>query len=229
MPARRIALAAAVAALVAAACVAGVGARVSSGSILTVGTTFYIDTLNPFVGIETQDDTAYGMVFPQLVQYGPGLVLQGDWAASWKHTSDGLTWTFRLHSGGKWSDGVPLTATDAVWTIHTILANRTGFATYLAQVLHGVKSVSAPNANTLVIRYSIPVAGVLANLEQLYILPKHVWDRYKGAAMKSFRPEQHLPLVSAGPYTITQFQEKGTTVFKPNPYFYGPKSPADAD
>ena len=37
-----------------------------------------------------------------------------------------------------------------------------------------------------------------------------------------------MPFVSAGPYTITQFQEKGTTVFKPNPYFYGPKSHADA-
>ena len=32
----------------------------------------------------------------------------------------------------------------------------------------------------------------------------------------------------AGPYSITKFQEKGTTVFKPNPYFYGPKSNAEA-
>ena len=62
------------------------------------------------MGIETQDDTAYGMVFPQLVQYGPGLKLQGDWAKSWSHTPNGLVWTFHLRGGGKWSDGVPLTA-----------------------------------------------------------------------------------------------------------------------
>ena len=55
----------------------------SANSILTIGTTNYIDTLNPFIGIEPQDDTAYGMVFPQLVQYGPGLKLAGDWATSW--------------------------------------------------------------------------------------------------------------------------------------------------
>ncbi len=225
---RRLVLALVSALLVASLAAAVASGTRSSGSILTVGTTFYIDTLNPFVGIETQDDTAYGMVFPQLVQYGPGLQLEGDWASSWQHSADGLTWTFHLRTGGKWSDGVPLTATDAVWTIQTILANRNGFATYLAQVLHGVKSVSAPSPATLVIRYSAPVAGVLANLEQLYILPKHVWSAYKGPAMKSFRPEQHLPMVSAGPYTITQFQEKGTTVFKPNPYFYGPKSHAAA-
>ena len=35
-------------------------------------------------------------------------------------------------------------------------------------------------------------------------------------------------MVSGGPYTITKFQKKGTTVFKPNPYFYGPKSHAAA-
>ncbi len=228
MRGKPLALLLGLAALAAAASVAAGSASSSSSSILTVGTTFYIDTLNPFVGIETQDDTAYGMVFPQLVQYGPGLKLVGDWASGWTHSRDGLVWTFHLRTGGKWSDGVPLTAHDAVWTIDTILANRNGYATYLAQILHGLKSVSAPNPSTLVLTYSIPVAGVLANLEQMYFLPEHVWSKYKGAAMKSFRPEQHLPFVSAGPYTITQFQEKGTTVFKPNPYFYGPKSHAAA-
>ena len=69
---------AATAALLATGC--GGGGSADSGSsnkILRIGTTYYIDTLNPFVGIETQDSTAYGMVFPQLVQYGPGLKLVG--------------------------------------------------------------------------------------------------------------------------------------------------------
>ena len=63
------------------------------------------------------------------------------------------------------------------------------------------------------------------------MLPEHVWSKTvgnNGKALKAFRPEQHLPPVAGGPYTITQFQEKGTTVFKPNPYFYGPKSNAEA-
>ena len=75
------------------------------------------------------------------------------------------------------------------------------------------------------------MAAALANLEQLYILPEHVWSKYtgnNGKDLKSYFPEQHLPIVSGGAYTITQFQEKGTTVFKPNPYFYGPESHAAA-
>jgi peptide/nickel transport system substrate-binding protein len=214
--------------LLAAGCGGGAGTAGSSdGKILRIGTTYYIDTLNPFVGIETQDSTAYGMVFPQLVQYGPGLKLQGDWAKSWSHTADGLVWTFHLRSGGKWSDGVPLTARDALWTIDITLKYRAGVTAYLAGILDGVKSASAPNANTLVITYTHPVAATLANLEQFFILPEHVWDKHvgqNGTGLKAFLPEQHLPMVSGGAYTITQYQEKGTTVFKPNPHFYGPKS-----
>jgi peptide/nickel transport system substrate-binding protein len=214
--------------LLAAGCGGGSSSAGSAdGKILRVGTTYYIDTLNPFGGIETQDSTAYGMVFPQLVQYGPGLRLQGDWAKSWSHTPDGLVWTFHLRPGGKWSDGVSLTAGDAVWTIDITLRYRAGVTAYLAGILDGVKSASAPNRNTLVITYSHPVAATLANLEQFFILPEHVWDKHvgqNGTGLKAFSPEQHLPMVSGGPYTITQYQEKGTTVFKPNPYFYGPKS-----
>ncbi|HEY3763538.1 MAG TPA: ABC transporter substrate-binding protein [Gaiellales bacterium] len=228
----RLALLAGTLALVAAGCGGGGGsAGQSAGKILRVGTTYYIDTLNPLVGIETQDDTAYGMVFPQIVQYGPGLKLVGDWAKSWTHTPDGLTWTFHLRGGGKWSDGVPLTAADAVWTIETTLKYRNGATSYLASVLAGVKSASAPNPDTLVINYSQPEAAGLSNLEQFFILPKHIWDKQlgkNGNGLKAYRPEQHLPMVSGGPYTIKQYQEKGTTVFTPNPYFYGPKSYAKA-
>jgi peptide/nickel transport system substrate-binding protein len=219
-------------ALLATGCGGGGSSAGGGGSkILRIGTTYYIDTLNPLVGIETQDDTAYGMVFPQLVQYGPGLRLVGDWAKSWTHSSNGLVWTFHLRGGGRWSDKVPLTAEDAVWTIQTTLKYRSGATSYLASVLDGVSGASAPNANTLVITYSHPVAPALANLEQFFILPKHVWEKHvgkNGGGLKAFLPEQHLPMVSAGPYTITRYQEKGTTVFKPNPYFYGPKSTAAA-
>lgn len=220
-------------ALAAAGCGGGSGTSSSGSSdaILTVGTLYYIDTLNPFVGIEPQDDTAYGMVFPQLVQYGPGLKLEGDWAKSWSESANGLVWTFHLRGGGKWSDGVPLTAEDAVWTIETTLKYASGPTAYLAGVLAGVKQAYAAGPDTLVIEYSYPVAAALSNLEQFFVLPEHVWDKHTGDDGKdllTYFPEQHLPMVSGGPYYISQFQEKGTTVFRPNPYFYGPKSQAKA-
>jgi peptide/nickel transport system substrate-binding protein len=204
--------------------------RTRDQAILRVGTTYYVDTLNPFVGIETNDTTAYEMVYPQLVQYGPGVKIAGDWASSWTHSRDGLVWTFHLRPG-KWSDGVPLTARDAVWTIQTTLKYASGPTSYVASVLDGVKSASAPNAQTLVIRYARPVGPVLANLEQFFVLPQHVWASHvgkKGTGLKGFFPQQHLPLVAGGPYTVTRFEQKGTTVFKANPSFYGPRSSSAA-
>jgi peptide/nickel transport system substrate-binding protein len=220
---------AAVAAL-AASCGGAAAGGGGNAKILRFGTTYYVDTLNPFVGIETQDSAAYGMVYPQLVQYGPGFKLVGDWARSWTHSADGRTWTFHLRPG-KWSDGVPLTAEDAVWTIDTTLRFANGPTAYFAGILTGVTHAGAPDAHTLVLTYSHPVAPALANLEQIFILPKHIWAPQlgvKGAGLKAFHPEEHLPVVGGGAYSITRFAEKGTIVFRPNPYFYGPRSHAAA-
>ena len=38
-------------------------------------------------------------------------------AARWSVSQDGRTWTFTLRPGLRWSDGVPLTAADFVYTI----------------------------------------------------------------------------------------------------------------
>ncbi len=219
--------------LVAAGC--GGGAASSGGSggktVLRIGTTSYIDSLNPFVAIETQSYNAFVMEYPQLVQYGPGLKLQGDWATSWTHTPDGRTWTFHLKPGGKWSDGKPLTAEDAAWTGNTIVKYQSSATAALAAALTHVTSMQAEGPDTLVIHYAKAVANALPQLEQFYVLPEHVWKPQLGTdgkGLKSYLPENHLPTVAAGPYSISQFQEKGTTIFRPNPYFYGPKSHANA-
>jgi len=201
------------------------------GGILRVGTINYIDSLNPFVAIESQSYNAFVMEYPQLVQYGPGEKLEGDWATSWSHSADGRTWTFHLKAGGKWSDGKPLTAADAAWTGNTIVKYAAGPAAALAGALTHVTSMDAPNATTLVIHYDKAIANVLPQLEQFWVLPEHVWAKYAGNGgknLKTFRPEQSLPTVAGGAYYISQYQEKGTTVFKPNPGFYGPKSNAQA-
>src|ERR1044071_5210991 len=43
--------------------------------------------------------------------------LTGLAAESWEQSEDGLTWTFHLRDGLKWSDGEPLTAEDYVFAL----------------------------------------------------------------------------------------------------------------
>ena len=67
--------------------------------------------------------------------------------------------------------------------------------------------------------------------EEFWVLPEHVWGLLVGSdgkGLKSYRFEQHLFTVFGAAYEITKYQEKGTTVFKRNPNFYGSKSNADA-
>jgi peptide/nickel transport system substrate-binding protein len=209
----------------------GSSGGVVKGGILRVGTTNYIDSLNPFVAIESQSYNAFVMEYPQLVQYGPGEKMEGEWATSWTQSSEGKTWTFHLKTGGKWSDGKPLTAADAAWTGNTIVKYAAGPAAYLAAALTHVTKMDAPNASTLVVHYDKPIANVLPQLEQFWVLPEHVWGPVVGTdgkGLKAYRPEQHLPTVAGGPYSISKYQQKGTTVFRPNPNFYGPKSNAEA-
>ena len=83
-----------------------------------------------------------------------------------------------------------------------------------------MKSATAPDATTLVIHYESPVGNVLAQLETFFVLPKHVWQSKVGTdgkGLKSFHPELNLPIVTGGAYTITQYEKKGTTAFKPYP------------
>ena len=206
----------------------------TKGGILRVGTTNYIDSLNPFVAIESQSYNAFVMEYPQLVQYGPGEKLEGDWATSWttvaRRARPGRS---TLKPGGKWSDGKPLTAEDAAWTGNTDhQVHRPARPRPLAAALTHVTSMDAPNANTLVIHYDKPVANVLPQLEQFWVLPEHVWEQVRRQQRQG--PED-VPARAAPAdrgrrrrTSITQYQEKGTTVFKPNPYFYGPKSNAEA-
>jgi len=239
---RRLPLAVAVAVLaVAAAGSAGrsaaapATANAGGSGILRVGTTSYIDSLNPFKFIESQAYNAMIMVYPQLVQYtygSKGYTIQGDWAKSWKTSKDGKTWTFTLRSGTKWSDGTPMTSADAAWTINTIVKYANGAAAVAAPALGHVKKAAAPNPTTLVITYTAPVGNVLAQLEQLFIVPEHVYKQYadtpKGKGLTTFHPEQHLPMVTGGAYTIKSYAKKGTTVFIPDPNYWGPPSHADA-
>jgi len=205
--------------------------EVQKGGILRIGTTDGFDSINPFVAFSAQSYATFVDIYPVLVQYTPDFEWEGDWAESWETSEDGLTWTFHLKPGGKWSDGTPLTAEDAVWTGETILKYAKGPAANLAPFLLHVKSLEAPDPNTLVITYETPVGNVLPQLQQFFILPKHFWEKQatgNGKALKQYLPEKDLPVVSGGQYVLTKYDKKGTTIFEKNESYYGPEPNADA-
>ena len=208
--------------------------NVVKGGILRVGTINYIDSLNPFNWIESQSLNAFIMLYPQLVQYAytnGKYEIEGDWAESWETSADGKDWTFHLVPGAKWSDGKPMTADDAVWTINTTVKFADGPTAVLAAALAHVKNAEAPDPNTLVIHYDAPVGNVLAQLEQFFILPAPrlgAARRRNGKGLKTYQPQNHLPLVSGGAYRLKSVREEGHDRLHGRPELLGPQSNAEA-
>ena len=205
----------------------GDGGEIVQGGILRWGTLNNIDTLNPFNAYSANAYVAFIMMYPVLVQYKEDQTFEGDWAESWETSPDGLQLTFKVKPG-QWSDGTPLTAEDGAWTCNTIVAYKDGPTSFLAPFLSNVKECTAPDPQTLVITYEQAVGNALAQLQQFFVLPKHVWEQYTGndgKDLKTYLPANDLPIVAAGPFTITQFEKKGTTIFEKNPSYYGDDKP----
>ena len=90
-------------------------------------------------------------------------------------------------------------------------ANSAGYVAHM-------KSATAPNATTLVLTYSKPVANVLSQVEQTPILPEHIWAQYAtgdGKALTRFA--NNAPIVSGGPFILVSFTPKQTALFKTQP------------
>jgi peptide/nickel transport system substrate-binding protein len=203
------------------------------GGTLRIGTINGYDSMNPFVAFSAQSYDAFIMQYPTLVQYKQvgtnKLQIEGDWARSWTTSKDGKTWTFDVRVG-QWSDGKPLTAKDAVWSGNLVMKYKAGPTANLAPFISHVVSFSAPNDHTLVIRYDKAVGNVLANLQQFYVLPPQVWQAQigtNGKGLKAYKPEDHLPSVSAGPFVLQKYDKNGTSIFSKNSKFYGPQAQVD--
>ncbi len=224
----RLAAAAAVASLALAACGGSSGGQVTEGGVFRLGTSSGIDSLNPFVAFQSDAYTTFEYIYPELVQYNARLQFVPDFAQSWQQSADGLTWTFHTQPGAKWSDGKPLTAADAAWTFSTILKFANGPTANSAGYVAHLKSATAPNATTLVLTYERPVANVLSQVQQVPILPEHIWAKYatgNGKALTRFA--NNAPIVSGGPFILVKYTPKQTALFKRNPGFYGPKPHMD--
>jgi len=212
---------------------AGPSGPVKEGGFLKLAGYDFIDSMNPYVGLNGDAYSAWQYIYPYLVQfktqeldYGP------DFATSWETSEDGLTWTFHTVPDAKWSDGQPLTAEDVAFTFNMNIKFKRGATGMIAAAMANLVEVEATDPNTAVFHYSRQVPMVLSNVQQVAILPEHVWERYAtgdGKAIKTFPnlPSEGKPVVSGGPFMITEFKQDELAIFEKNPNFYG--TPAHID
>jgi peptide/nickel transport system substrate-binding protein len=206
------------------------GSQTKSGGTFRLATSSGIDSLNPYVAFNQDAYSMFEYIYPLLVQYDKdNKQFVPDFARSWKTSKDGKTWTFTTTAGAKWSDGTPLTAADAAWTINTDIKYRGGGAANAAGLIAHIKNAVAPNPTTLVVHYKAAPGNVLGQFQQFAILPKHVWSKHtghKGADLKTF--PNNPPIVGAGPFKLVKYKKNQIALFQRDTSFYGMKPQIDA-
>ncbi len=146
-------------------------------------------------------------------------------AKTWEVAPDGVTWTFHLRKGARFSDGHPMTAQDVLFSFQVALRShaspvRAGSPEDGRQVLRGV------GARRLHVRGED--AGV----------PTPFWCRRwassascrstcsKGRSRRAPLPRpttsarRPIKLVTSGPWRVTQYVPGEKTVLGRNPYWY---------
>ena len=207
----------------------GSGSGAKAGGTFRMGTSSRIDSLNPYVAFNQDAYNTFEYVYPFLIQYDKSnSKFVPDFATSWKATDGGKTWTFKTRSGAKWTDGQPLTAKDAAWTINTDIKYAAGGAANAAGLVAHIKNAKAPNANTLVVHYSKAPGNVLGQFQQLALLPQHVWSKHTGNKGTNLKTFSNNPLVGAGPFKLVKFKKDDIALFQRNSSFYGEKPKVDA-
>ena len=207
-----------------AATATGSGKKATSGGVFRLGTASGIDSLNPYVAFNQDAYSTFEYIYPVLVQLDSHLHYAPMFARSWKSSNGGKTWTFKTQPHAKWSDGKPLTAADAAWTINTDIKYQNGGAANEAGLIAHIKNATAPNATTLVVHYKQAAGNVLGQFQQFFILPKHIWAQHighKGAGLKTFA--NPAPIVGSGPFNLVKYTKNQITLFKPNSSYWGPK------
>jgi len=104
----------------------------------------------------------FNLLFEGLVKTGDGgTAIEPSLADSWDISEDGLTYTFHLKKGVKFSDGSPVTGEDWVWSF--LRARDTEESTWNFDI-EALEDVTAPDDNTLILKFKELRADNFTNL-----------------------------------------------------------------
>ena len=157
-------------------------------------------------------------------------------AESWESSLDGLTWTFRLRAGLRWSNGDPLTADDFVQSWRRILTP--AFAAEYAYLLYPVRNaeafnsgkladpaalgIAAPDSRTLRIElaHPTPYFPILVALPPWYPVNPRVLAKFGAMGRRSTPWTRPGNLVGNGPFTLAEWTPNSRIVVARNPAYW---------
>ncbi|HEX6034073.1 MAG TPA: ABC transporter substrate-binding protein, partial [Anaerolineales bacterium] len=204
----------------------------------TAGYNDLAGTTMGWFGIES-----YTSRYGSLVKTGPlyradqDIIPMPELAMSWDWSADGKELTMHLIEGAKWSDGVPFNADDVMFTWEGyILDDNVNAPRHQDAWTWDGKPATLEKMDDYTIKFVFPVskpldAFYLMNDENFHVMPAHqlkeLHPKWSTADpkpdYKSFAdalPPDKLPLVTMGPWVITEYKTDELMIMRRNPYYW---------
>lgn len=189
-------------------------AAAQPGGTLRFGLESEPTTLNPFNAIELTTTYVIPQINETLFNIDSKGKPQPNLATEYTTSADGLTWTFQIRKGVKFSDGTPMTADDVAFSIE-----KARVGPYFASLYEPIERARATSPSTVVVETSKPMPAMLADLA-LYVAGI-VPENFGGVSEKEFAEHP----VGTGPFEFKSWKHGQAITLVKNASYWQPDLP----
>ncbi|MCU0559317.1 MAG: peptide ABC transporter substrate-binding protein [Desulfobacterales bacterium] len=195
----------------------GVSPVAGAEKTITLGVYQEPETLNTYIGVQTVITYVHKPFAEYLIdvnekgEYFPVLAAEIPTVENGGVSKDGLTITYKLRKGVKWSDGAPFTSADVKFTWEAIVNPKNLVKSKSGYDL--IQAVETPDEHTAVVKYKEFYAPYLTRFAP--VLPKHVLG---GLDNMNDAPYNRKP-VGTGPFMVTEWASGNYIAMAKNPHY----------
>ena len=183
-----------------------------AAGVLTIGRREDSSTFDPIKTAQNIDNWVFSNVFDVLIRVDKtGTKLEPGLAESWTTSDDGLTYTFKMRDA-KFSDGSPITAGDAAFSLLRIRDNKGSLWSDSYKI---IDTAEAADDKTLVVKLKTPSAPFLSTLAlpNVSVLSKKAVEAGEDAFAE-------LPTASSGAFIVKEWRRGDRVILEKNPNFW---------
>ena len=188
---------------------------------MVIGTLTDIDNWNPYLTGLSFGDDLLSLLYPNLAVEQPDYrehppSFTPSLATSWEFSPDHLDLTFHLRTEAKWSDGVPVTAEDVVysWKVQTDPA----IGWLSSEIKNNIASVVAVDEHTVRFHFRHVHPYQLMDVNDGPIVPAHAWRTIPISTWEDVDWSRHT--LSAGPFRFASHDPQQQIVLERNPSYW---------
>jgi len=160
-----------------------------------------VGTLNPVLIATRYDHFVAAYLFTPLLQFDANLLptTAGSLTDKYEVSKDGKLYTFHLNPKATFSDGTPVRASDAVFTLNKIVDPKSESAQFAGWFeLMDPAGTKAVDDHTLVVAFKEAMAPQLASFTGVRVIPERIYS--KG----DFKSAFGMSAVGSGPYRLVR-------------------------